>query len=773
MTCPNVLLAHVVGSGKTYEYGCGIHELTRLDICKKAVVVVPNATLDAASQAYQELFPMDPVLVCRPRKEFSPANRKQTLEKIKNSDRLVVFMAYSSFDMLTMTRKYAFAKKDAQLRECARQIANADNYMQRGRLKAMEKTMIKSVQAYKEAFKDTETACFDELGFDILVVDEAHNYKNITLDYSADNIVGLHCRGSKKADNMLEKVRYIQEQDGRVIFASGTPITNSMADLYVLQYYLQPEELKMCNIYHFNDWINTFCEEEHSFEVDVDSKNGRFVTRFSRFHNLTELMAMFSEVCDFYQGENGELDLPDFQGYTDIVVKKSQELRDYIEELAVRTEAIRNHDVNRREDNLLKITVQGRQAALHMGLVKPELTYLTKESKINAAAQKMAELYFAFEDKCQIAFSDISTPKDRFNIYDELKKELVCLGVESGHIAFIHDAVTEAQRTSLERRFNRGEIRILVGSTAKLGTGSNVQERLVAVHHLDVPWRPADMVQREGRILRQGNSCKEVYIFRYITECSFDAYTYQILENKQKFIAQFLSGSLSYVHRDESDCADTILSYAEIKALAIGNPLIKERVEVSNRLEHARIHQRQKRKELLGLEELQERLPVMIQKQKKRYSNVKADITYYEKCKESVKRDERRSFGEELLYALRDNVMRDKERLFHEYQGFDVILPKHMHEDEPYVILEREGSNRYSVTMDGKKEMGVCQRLDHCLDHLDKELERHGEKLRQLLTQEKQAKKELETGNPYDEEVTALAEYLKEIDDKLMEDTAA
>lgn len=712
-------------------------------------------------------------MICRPRKEFAPANRKKTLDIIKEEENIVVFMAYSSFDMLTMTKKYAFAKKDAMLRECAMQIENAQSYSHKSKLKAMHKRMSKTVRAYKDRFVDNECAVFDELGFDAIVVDEAHNYKNISIDYSADNIVGMRCKGSKKADNMLEKVRYIQEGDGRVIFATGTPITNSLADLYTLMFYLQPEELKLCGIYHFNDWVSTFCEEEHSFEVDVDSKNCRFTTRFSRFHNLPELMAIFSEVCDFYQGDADILGLPDFNGYRDIVVKKSDEQKSYIDNLAERTEAIRNHEVNRKEDNLLKITVQGRQAALDIRLVKPEAVLVNSENKVQVCARNMARMYYAFSDKCQIAFSDISTPKDGFNIYDELKKELIRFGIKSDHVAYIHDAVSETQRSKMEKMFNDGKIRILIGSTAKLGTGSNVQERLLAVHHLDVPWRPADMVQREGRIIRQGNCCEEVYIYRYITESSFDAYTYQILENKQKFIAQFLSGSLSAVHRDESDCADTILTYAEIKALAIGNPLIKERVEISNQLEHARINQRQKRKELVDLTELQERLPEMITKRRLLISNTIADIAYYKSHKESVKKDERKSFGEELLHALKENVMHEKERLFCEYQGFDVILPRYMEYDKAYVIVKRTGSNQYTVSMDGDKVLGVCQRLDYCLDNFGKELERHKNKLRNLIAQQNQTKRDLETGNIYDDEVAALADKLMSIDEKLKEDTAA
>ncbi|MCR5835738.1 MAG: DEAD/DEAH box helicase, partial [Lachnospiraceae bacterium] len=584
----NVLLAHDVGSGKTLEFSCGVHELLRLELCSKALIVVPNNTLDAAAKAYKELYPNDSIMVCRPRKEFAPQERNITLKKIKNAKQVVVFMAYSSYDMITLSKEYAFAKKEEQIRECDYHIANAENASQRNKLRTLKKSLKKSVDKYKESFKNNELACFDELGFDCIVVDESHNYKNITIDYQgSDSIVGMHIKGSKKADNMLEKVRYIQEQDGRVIFATGTPITNSLADLYTLQYYLQPEELKMCNIYHFNDWINTFCQEEYSFEVDVDSKNCRFTTRFSCFHNLPELMTMFSAVCDFYQGDNEELGLPDFEGYTDIVVKKSEAQALYIDDIVRRTEVIRNREISRREDNLLKVTVQGRMAALDIRLVEPEA--ISEEDKVSICAKNISYLYFEYPDKCQIAFSDIGTPKDRFNVYDELKEKLIEMNVKANEIAFIHDASTEAQRSKLEKQFNDGKIRILIGSTSKLGTGSNVQNRLIAVHHIDVPWKPSDMVQREGRIIRQGNTCDKVYIFRYITESSFDAYTYQILENKQKFIAQFLSGSLSVIHRSEGDCADTVLSYSEIKALAIGNPLIKERVEVANELEHARI----------------------------------------------------------------------------------------------------------------------------------------------------------------------------------------
>lgn len=703
LASPNVLFADKVGSGKTIEFGCSVHELLSMGLVKKALIVVPNTTLDAAYKVYTDLFPMDSVLQVRPRKEFSAARRKDTLAKIKTADYQVIFMAYSSFDMITMTKEYAFARKDRELRQCRIQMENAPTYQQKRKLEAMYNRMQKRIKKYKESFINSDTACFDALGFDMLVVDEAHNYKNISLEYSGDNIVGFHAVGSKKADNMLEKVEYIQKQRGRVIFATGTPITNSLADLYVLQRYLQPAELKICNIYHFNDWINTFCEEDTSFEIDVDSKNWRSTTRFSRFHNLTELMCMFSEVCHFYQGSAEELELPTFNGYTNVMVKRSEEQKAYIDALAERTEAIRNHEVDRTEDNYLKVTVNGRQAAMDIRLVCRDADVGKVETKIRVCARNMTHMYFEFPDKTQIAFSDMSTPKAGFNIYDELKKELMKLGVKAEHIMFIHDADSEKKRAKTEKDFNEGKIRILIGSTQKLGTGVNIQERLIAVH------------------------------------------------------------------LDKSDCADTVLTYAEVKALAIGNPLIKKRVEVSNELEHARINQRQKKKELIGLEEILFRMPAQLARIRLLISNVQSDIRYYQKNKESVKREERLSFGEELLLALKGNVMQEKERYFTEYQGFDVMLPKHMERDKPYVWLKRRGSNQYSVAMSTDKILGVCQRLDYLLDNLQKELNRHNNKLRALLKQQNQARSDIALGNMYDEEVKVLSDELKEIDEKLKE----
>ena len=505
----NTLLAHEVGSGKTLEICAGVHELIRIGLGHKALIVVPNTTFSSMCDSYRQMYPSDRVLMVSPKKDFIPAKRSETISKIQSSDHEVIIMAYSSFDMLTLSREYMFAKKEEVLREFRAYISRCSRYGERMRAEAELRRMNTAYEKYRESFKDSDTACFDELGIDILAVDEAHNYKNITIEGRVSNIVGMHSSGSTKANRMLEKVQYIQSLDsGHVIFATGTPITNSLADLYVLQRYLQPVELKLCHIDHFNDWINTFCEQVHSFEVDVDSKNFRFTTRFSKFHNIPELMAMFSDVCDFYQIADGDMKLPEFNGYKDVLVRKSDVQKKYIDDLAERTEAIRSRRVNRKEDNLLKITVDGRKCALDIRLVQPDSAGENADNKCRSCADKLTELYYAYPGTTQIVFCDFSTPKNGFNIYDEIKGKLVKRGVPENDIAYIHEAATEAQRTKIEKRFNAGDVRILIGSTMKLGIGTNVQERLIAVHHIDVPWRPADV----GRILRTFKIKKNVEV---------------------------------------------------------------------------------------------------------------------------------------------------------------------------------------------------------------------------------------------------------------------
>ncbi len=769
----NVLLAHEVGSGKTLEYVCAIHELLRIGLAHKAMIVVPNNTLDATYKAYLALYESDSVLCVSPTKGFKPANRSNTIREIKSDKYQVIIMAYSSFDMITLTHEKMIANLEDEIRECKIAIGTTTSYAIRSSLERRKERLAKALAKKKEELilKSNETACFDELGVDVLVIDEAHNYKNITLDNTTESIVGVHSKGSKKADNMLEKVRYIQSIDGRVVFSTGTPITNSLADLFVLQTYLQPEELKELNIDHFNQWINTFCSKEDAFEIDVDSKNFRHTTRFSKFHNLPELMSMFSDVCDFYHIEENELGLPDFKGYADIVVAKSKEQKKYTDDLAERTDEIRKGNVDPKEDNLLKVTIDGRKCAIDYRLVAEDVSCRAGECKTSKCAERVYKIYNDYPETSQVIFCDISTPKDTFNIYDELKYTLIEMGIPSNEIAFIHEADSESKRNDIEKRFNAGKIRVLIGSTLKLGTGSNVQERLIAVHHLDVPWRPSDMVQREGRIIRQGNTCSEVFIHRYVTEASFDGYSWQILENKQKFISQFLSGSLNAVHREETDTTDTVLSYSEIKALAIGNPLIKKRVEVSNELESAKIKQRQKRRELAELSErLSVQIPQAIAYKRRFYQNARNDSSYYKEHKELIPKNERVSFGEELLEELSSDKLRVKEVLFDTYQGFKVILPPNVDPHKSYILVRREeGGNTYEIDMDTDKPIGCSMKIDYLLEHLDKTADDCMAQLQDLNRQRIRAEVDIEVGNDFDKLVEKLINQLNLIDKKLEE----
>lgn len=755
----NLLIAHDVGAGKTYEMIAGSHELYRLGLSKKNLIVTPNNVLKATVDTHRMLYPNDKILAVFP-KDFTPKHRNETLIKIRDGDYTAVYMAYSSFDMVVMSKKYRINKMATDISDL--KVAAASTYHKE------EKTMLlrhadqlsKKLTKYIEEAQDTPWLCFDELGITTLFVDEAHNYKNIPLYTKADNIVGMHSKGSKKCEEMYEKCHTTD----RVIFATGTPLTNSLADLFVLQSYLQPEDLKFHRIDTFDMWVNCFGERETNFEIDVDSSSLRPVTRFSTFHNLTELMSLFSAVCDFHHLDSAGEKLPQFDGYVDVCVPKCEAQSKYIASLAERTELIRNREVGRTEDNLLKVTTNGRKCALDVRLVDPAADIETS-TKLRICAEKIYDIYMNFAGTCQAVFSDIGTPKSEFNVYDELKRELVLLGVPEYEIAFIHDAETETMRTRLFKEINTGKVRVIIGSTQKLGVGVNLQERLIALHHLSVPWRPADMVQREGRIIRRGNTCDKVFIYRYITEGSFDSYSWQLLENKQRFISSFLSGTSAA--RDMGDIADVVLSYAEVKALAIGNPLIKERVETSNRLERAKISCRQRQKQLMDLRRVTDSAPKEQEKLKRRIAVAEKDIELYCESKVSVSNTERMTFGEELITALKDNLMAPRERVFSDYQGFSVMLPASMSEDECYVYICSKNGGKYYLKMDTEKPLGCCKRIDYLLDKLPDFKASLEEELERSRVKTVQALQDLEKGNEYYTVIDKLTERLSEIDKQI------
>ncbi len=761
----NILLSHDVGTGKTYVMVVSVSELYRLGISRKNMVVVPNNILESVAAAHRLLYPNDRILVVNP-KDFTPDNRNSILEEIRDGDYVAVYMAYSSFDMITMSKSYYINKMTEEIRQLRTAAFNAAVKHEKKEFQSRADKCTKKLAKYMQEEEECPWLNFDGLGIETLIVDEAHNYKNIPIKTKTNGVVGMSSKGSKKCKEMLEKVHYCK----RVIFATGTPLTNSLADLYTFQTYLQPEVLKYHKIDTFDTWVSTFGQRETNIECDVDANANslRTMTRFSSFNNLSELMSIFSQCCDFYHQPEDEEGMPLYDGPTDISVPKNELQSEYIMSLSERTERIRKKEVKRNEDNLLKVTVDGRKAALDIRLVKDKGdSVITGRTKIRACAEKVFEVYRQ-PDTVQIVFSDIGVPKDEFNVYDEVRRECMKFGIPSSEIAFVHDATTEKAREKLFADMNKGRIRVAIGSTQKLGVGVNVQEHLAAIHHLSVPWRPADMVQREGRILRKGNTCKKVNIYRYITEGTFDAYSWQLLESKQRFIASFLSGTGA--ERQISDIADTVLSYAEVKALAIGNPLIKKRVEVSNSLERAKIASRARQKQL---QELRSVIDISARKAREYRSLAQLaheDYVFYGKNKVSVPNEERMAFGEELLEAIADNVGISTDRFFDEYMGFDIILPANMSDEYRHVIVKREGGGNYSCEIDKEKTaIGCSKSIDYLLEHLD----RRAENLESLaLSADKriqEAKEDIRGENPHLHTVEKLKVELAVIDAELEE----
>ena len=564
---------------------------------------------------------------------------------------------------------------------------------------------------------------------------------------------------------MLEKVRYVQKHNGGrgVVFATGTPITNSITDIYAMQYYLQGGELALMGLSEFDSWVGMFAERETNFEVDVDTSSFRMATRFSKFHNLPELTSILSSVADFHRTSHEENDIPDFKGYTDMTIAPSLAFKDFLEDISNRADAVRSRQVSRNEDNMLKITGDGRKGALDIRLTDESLPACSP-NKAESCASAVYEVYRCTGENraAQLIFCDSSTPKAGFNMYSEMKRLLVARGIPEEEIAFIHDVGdNEKRRAQLFADVRSGKVRVLIGSTFKLGMGVNVQERLIAIHHLDVPWRPSDMVQREGRILRQGNGNSRVFIYRYITEGSFDAYSWQLLETKQRFIEQLLAGSLQA--REGGDVDSAALSYAEIKALAIGNPAIKERVEVANRLSRLISLQRRALEEREDMSRRLAALPEYINVQKKNVSRCNLDIKAYAEEKREYTPEQAKAIREAIDLALKGNVAMPQERTLMEYQGFKIVLPAYMSADKPYVNLVREG--RYYVPLGA--ELGMKRRIDNFLDSLKEQRDRYREVLKRYREEYKLFTEELAKPSAYGDEIAEAREKLRELDESL------
>ncbi len=759
---PNTLLAHEVGSGKTYVMIASGMEMRRMGISKKNLYVVPNNLVGQWKDIFLKMYPQANILCVEP-KTFKPDKRNDILEKIRDEDFDGIIMAYSCFDQIELSKEFQQNEIKENIDSLSEILCNSLKntsrlYEKRDKLRKICEELTRTFYSIDDGIY------FDELNINTLFVDEAHNYKNLAVETKMPNVMGLSKGGSKKCTLMFEKVQCVQKNNnGRgIVFATGTPITNSVTDAFVMQKYLQNGELALLDLQHFDSWVGMFAEKEDSFEIDVDTSQYRMATRLSKFHNLPELTNLFSLIADFHSMNDSE-ELPCFDGYTDALIPKTSAFQHYLDRISDRVEQIRIHLVTRKQDNMLKVTVDGRKAALDLRLCMPN-TAFTYDSKVYRCAENIFDIYMKtyLQKSTQLIFCDISTPKGTFNIYDELSRLLVSMGIPKETIAFVHDAETEKSRSELFRKVRNGNIRILLGSTFKLGLGVNVQDKLVALHHIDVPWRPADMVQREGRILRQGNTNEKVQIFRYITEGSFDAYSWQLLETKQRFISQLLSGSVT--ERSASDIDGTVLDYAEVKALAVGNPLIRKRVETANELEKYISLQRGI---ILNRERLQSELdamPALLRDNRKTTDECIADRDFYISNKRQYDKLQRQSIRKRIFDAVQNNAMMSTEKELLKYQGFKIILPANMLKEKPFVILKRTG--RHYVNL-GDTEVGTIIRIDNYLEGLTDYIIKLEEAAERFLEKEKSIKAELEKEENYSDKIESLKKELGNIDKKL------
>ena len=757
---PNTLLAHDVGSGKTYEMIAAGMEMRRMGISKKNLYVIPCNLMKQWQDIFLELYPTARILKVD-NKNFGPQKRAATLLEVRDGDYDAILMTYSCFDMIPLSGEQC----ERMLEDSIAELEEAKkSFSTDGSLSKKKKSLTTALEKLKAGIDSkSSTLAFDELGISTLFVDEAHNYKNVPIDTKITSVLGISSTGSEKCRKMMDKVKWVQKDNGGrgVVLATGTPITNSLVDVFVMQQYLQSGELALLGISHFDSWVGMFAEKTTEFEIDVDTSNYRLVTRFANFHNLPELTSILSSIADFHQVDKSA-GIPEHDGFKDIVIAPTIEFHEFLHEISDRTEAVRNRDVSRIEDNMLKITVDGRKAALDLRLVDQSAGF-TYQSKVARCAEEIFRIYKESTPYLgtQLVFCDTSVPKQGFNLYDELKRLLLSFNIPECEIAYIHDADTEKKRSALFKKVVDGEVRVLIGSTFKLGLGVNVQKRLKALHHLDLPWRPADLIQRQGRILRQGNMNSEVYLIRYITEAGFDAYSWQILETKQRIIAEIFSGMVS-----ERTCADvdgTVLSYAEAKALAIGNPQIKERVEIANKLSRFMILQAEAVEEKRRIGQELKELPARIKKQKELIELCEKDIAYYSENKREYDKDEQKEVREKISLALELGVGNPVEEEILVYQGFRVVIPPFMKKEKPGVRLIREGS--YYVEMG--TEAGVIRRLDFFLDELERQRDLYKLTLDKFNAHRAALRESMKREVSYADDIEELRKRLEEIDKEL------
>ena len=773
----NTLLAHEVGAGKTFEMAASAMEAKRLGLCQKSLFVVPNHLTLQWAQEFLHLYPSAKLLVAS-KKDFETANRKKFCARIATGDYDAVIIGHSQFEKIPLSFERQERIIQEQIDEIQSGIAELKHSSgEKFTIKQMEKSR-KQLEMKLEKLRATErkddVVTFEELGVDRLFVDESHSFKNLFLVTKMRNVAGLSMSEAQKSSDMFGKCRYMDELTGGrgVVFATGTPVSNSMVELFTVMRYLQYGTLQQKGLTHFDCWASTFGETTTSIELAPEGTGYRARTRFAKFFNLPELMTMFKEVADIKTSDQLHLPVPEAKFET-VLVKPSEIQKEMVQSLSERAGKINAGMVDASEDNMLCITNDGRKIGLDQRLMNPLLPD-DPNSKLNACVSNVLRIWE--EGKAdrltQLLFCDLSTPKGdgKFNVYDDIKKKLLAAGVPESEVAFIHTADTEAKKKELFSKVRTGQVRILLGSTAKMGAGTNVQDRLVAVHHLDVGWKPSDMTQRNGRIIRQGNRNKTVQIYNYVTEGTFDAYLFQTLENKQRFIGQIMT-SKSPVRSCE-DVDEQVLSYAEVKALCAGNPLIKEKMNLDVEVAKLKVLKADHQSQKYRLEDkLLKEFPASIQRQKVEISALQQDAKVAEDnlqvkdgfCGMTVKGmryDDKLAAGERLLLACKEMPTAETATLGH-YRGFGLDLRFDTFRNEYQAVLR--GATSHFVPL-GTDARGNLTRLDNALDSFSDRIARAENQLQTLYQQRDAAQVEVEKPFPKEAELAEKSARLAELD---------
>lgn len=773
----NTLLAHVVGAGKTFEMVAAAQESKRLGLCQKSLFVVPNHLTEQWASEYLQLYPSANILVAT-KKDFETKNRKKFCGRIATGDYDAIIIGHSQFEKIPMSIERQKAILEQQLDEILEGISElkrnrGDNFSIK-QLERTKKTVKQKLEKLNDQSRKDDVVTFEELGVDRIFIDEAHYYKNLAAFTKMRNVGGISQTEAMKSSDLYMKCRYLDELTGGrgVVFATGTPISNSMVEMYTMQKYLQYGTLRRNDLIHFDAWASTFGETVTAIELSPEGTGYRAKTRFAKFYNLPELMAMFKETADIQTADMLNLPVPEAH-YHNIVLKPSETQKEMVAGLSERAERVRNKMVDSSVDNMLLITNDGRKLALDQRLMNDMLPD-SETSKVGACADNVFDIWqrTAEQKSTQMVFCDLSTPHGdgKFNVYDDLRDKLIAKGIPTEEIAYIHTANSEAQKKELFGKVRSGQVRVLIGSTQKMGAGTNVQTKLVALHHLDCPWRPSDLQQREGRIIRQGNENPEVDIYTYVTENTFDSYLYQLVESKQKFIGQIMT-SKSPV-RSAEDIDETALSYAEIKALCAGNPHIKEKMDLDIDVSRLKLLKANHLSQRYALEDqIIKEFPQKIKSLEQRIEGFKVDIDQLKRNTEpnedgfspmympgGVVRD-KKDAGDAILGLCKSMTTPDPISIG-QYRGFDMELSFDTFSREYKITLIHQ--LRHTVTL-GTDIFGNIQRLDNALGAFEERMAACVEQLENTHVQLENAKVEVQKSFPQEEELKTKTERLNEL----------